>query len=56
MQHLPPLCYKYLPVILSGFLWISSGVLVATTRPQQPGQRRLPVLYAGLEPLSRNLA
>ena len=33
MQHLPPFCYKYLPVILSGFFWISSGVPVATTRP-----------------------
>ena len=33
MRHLPPFCYKYLPVILSGFPWISSGVPVATTRP-----------------------
>lgn len=33
MQHLPPFCYKYLPVILSGFSRISSGVPVATTRP-----------------------
>ena len=28
-----PFCYKYLPVILSGSSWISSGVPVATTRP-----------------------
>ena len=33
MQHLPPFCYKYLPVILSGFSRISSGVPAATTRP-----------------------
>ena len=33
MQHLPPFCYKYLPVILSGFSRISSGVPAATTQP-----------------------
>ena len=33
MQRPAPFCYKYLPVILSGFSRISCGVPVATTRP-----------------------